>query len=99
MIYEDKYLKFPDEATQKGFYDMSDEENPVNLFPQLFWDIIGIIYEPTGETTTDSEGNEVPVMAPVDGWHVNVRLKQDDTFPDDLKPYQIYPNNPVRRWL
>ncbi len=29
------------------------------------WDYIGEIHQPTGETTTDSEGIAVPVMAPV----------------------------------
>ena len=29
------------------------------------WDYIGEIHQPTGETTTDSEGITVPVMAPV----------------------------------
>ena len=33
--------------------------------------------EPTGETLTDSEGNEYPEMTPVPGYHVNVFVHPD----------------------
>jgi len=36
-------------------------------------DVIGQIWKPTEATQTDEEGNEMPVMALVDGWHVNLR--------------------------
>ena len=40
-------------------------------------DIVGVIYEPTGVMLTDDDGNEYPETAPVDGWHVNLRLLND----------------------
>lgn len=60
-------------------------------------DIIGTIYKPTGATTTTDMG-EQPEMAPLDGWHVNVRLKADQATPDSLVQYQVTPANPVRVW-
>jgi hypothetical protein len=97
MLYEDKYLVFPDQATQLQYYDMSDPEDPVNQFSQLNWDIIGTIYEPTGETQTDDEGNETPVMAPVEGWHVNITYHFLADFPTELEQYVIdMPETPYR---
>ncbi len=87
MIYNDKYLTFPDKATQETFYK-PDEENPVNLFPQLFWDIIGTIYEPG---TYDEEGNELTPPTPLDGWHVNVSYHFLKDWPTELDPYIIEP--------
>lgn len=36
--------------------------------------IIGLIYKPTGATTTDEDGNDIAVMAAIDGWHVNLTV-------------------------
>lgn len=58
-------------------------------------DIIGAIYKPTGEVTTDEEGNEIPVMADVGGFHVNVR---NYSATDALNDYVVTPKNPVRVW-
>jgi len=54
-------------------------------------DIIGTIYKPTGET--DSEG--VPVLAPIDGYHVNYpadvpELAQYKCDPQPVTPYRVY---------
>lgn len=59
---------------------------------------IGIIYKPTGNTITTDMG-EQPEMAPLDGWHVNVRLSADQATPDSLMAYQVFPANPVRVWF
>ena len=50
---------------------------------------IGIIYKPTGEVVDD-----VPVMAPVDGWHVNVLADESP----ELSVYQVFPAVPMRVW-
>ncbi len=60
-------------------------------------DTVGLIYEPTGETIETDMG-EQPEMAPLDGWHVNVRLTADTPTPDSLVAYQVAPANPVRVW-
>lgn len=61
-------------------------------------DTVGLIYQPTGNTITTDMG-EQPEMAPIDGWHVNVRLSADTPTPDSLVAYQVLPANPVRVWF
>ena len=54
-------------------------------------DIIGTVYAPTGATTKDEEGNDVPVMAALPGYHVNT--------PEPVEAwaaYQVTPNSPSR---
>jgi len=60
-------------------------------------DYIGVIYKPTGNTITTDMG-EQPEMEPIDGWHVNVRLKADQATPANLEQYKVAPANPVRVW-
>lgn len=65
--------------------------------PHATIDTVGTIYKPTGETIETDMG-EQPEMAPLDGWHVNVRLAADTPTPDSLVAYQVAPTNPVRVW-
>lgn len=59
-------------------------------------DVIGTVYEPTGQTLTDSEGIEYPEMEAQDGWHVNYR---GEALPAELQPFEIdAPSTPVRVW-
>ncbi len=95
----DLYLKFTDEAAATAvLYTQEptawDEEGNVTATRQAYANIstIGIIYKPTGET--DAEGN--PVMAALDGWHVNVRVVGEDPTP--LEQYAVTPTLPVRVW-
>ena len=97
----DLYLKFTDEAAATAvLYTQEptawDEEGNVTATEPRpnFANIstIGIIYKPTGET--DAEGN--PVMAALDGWHVNVRVVSEDPTP--LEQYAVTPAVPVRVW-
>ena len=41
-------------------------------------DEVGTIYAPTGNTVTDDEGNEYPEIAPVTGYHLNLRKMRDE---------------------
>ena len=60
-------------------------------------DVIGTIYRPTGEATTNEEGMEVPVMAALEGYHVNVRaVDGEDT--SALTNFAVVPNHPQRIW-
>ena len=59
-------------------------------------DLIGTIYQPTGNTLTDDEGNEYPEQVALDGYHANVRA---DAPIEELEAYRVYPNNPRRVWL
>jgi hypothetical protein len=60
-------------------------------------DVIGVIYKPTGNLlpAEDGSGDAVPEMAPLDGWHVNVRHKGEAP---ELAAYQVQPKAPVRGW-
>ena len=65
-------------------------------------DVVGVLQEPTGTMLTDDEGNEYPETAPVDGWHVNVRLVGDamrETVEALDATHGITPNSPSRVWL
>jgi hypothetical protein len=62
----------------------------VSNFPSHAVDIIGIIYKPTGKLLD----GDYPEMAPVTGWHANVRGPEDAT----LAEYHINVNTPVRGW-
>jgi hypothetical protein len=37
-------------------------------------DFVGIIHKPTGNMLEDIDGNEYPELAPLEGYHVNLRL-------------------------
>lgn len=56
-------------------------------------DVLGTITRQTGEV--DAEGN--PLLVPLDGWHVNVRVVpgEDESA---LLPYAVIPTQPVRIW-
>ena len=65
-------------------------------------DIVGIIYKATGNTLTDADGNEYPETAPLDGWHINIRLIGDARRADveALSDYFVDPEpvTPARVW-
>ena len=56
-------------------------------------DTVGVITKPTAEV--DAEGN--PVMQPLEGWHVNVRLAAGEDAAS-LESYAVVPKNPMRVW-
>jgi hypothetical protein len=43
------------------------------------------------------EDGEYPEMAPIEGWHVNIRLV-DGEDADALAPFAVTPTNPRRVW-
>ena len=65
-------------------------------------DIVGVISKPTGNILTDADGNEYPEQAPIDGWHVNIRLL-NDTFREATEAIDLTngesPVTPSRVWL
>jgi hypothetical protein len=65
-------------------------------------DVVGTIHEPTGTMLTDEEGNEYPEMAPMAGWHVNIRLVGDavrETVEALDETHGVTPETPMRVWL
>jgi hypothetical protein len=102
----DLYLSFPDEAAAKavlyrieGAVEATEDTEAVEGYEVPNYaniDTIGIIYKPTGETT-EQDGVDVPVMAPVEGWHVNVRVVEgEDT--EALQAFEVHPATPLRVW-
>lgn len=99
-MYFDMFLKFADEAEANAalFTEQTNVQDDVVetvLVPKYAAvDVVGTIYKPTGEMIQTDEG-EVPEMAPLDGWHANVR--HTDEAPE-LAPYQVFPATPSRAW-
>jgi hypothetical protein len=99
-MYIDYHLKFTDQAEadavlfteQTNVQDDIVETIKVPKYAAV--DVIGTIYKPTGKMIKTDEG-EVPEMAPVDGWHVNIRHTADAP---ELENYKVLPQNPVRGW-
>lgn len=105
---QDLYLSFTDEAAAKAV--LYRTKGAVAADPEMGVeavegyevanyrniDTIGVIYKPTGETT-EQDGMAVPVMAAIPGWHVNVRVSEDEDAAA-LQPYQINPATPMRVW-
>jgi hypothetical protein len=103
----DKYLSFPDEAAAKAV--LYRIEGAVEAYPEqgieasegyevanyANIDTIGIIYKPTGEMLQGEDG-PYPAMAPIEGWHVNVRLVGEDA--EALEPFEVSPVTPMRVW-
>lgn len=70
--------------------------------PDYAIDIVGVIYEPTGNILTDPDGNDYPETALIPGWHVNVRLVGDARRADVEALgalYGVTPTSPSRVWL
>lgn len=75
---------------------IADEESGALYHPEAALDVIGTIYQPTGDTIL-VDGQEVPVTAPVSGYHVNVRTTSDE-LATALDAQRTYPVTPVRVW-
>jgi hypothetical protein len=79
----DYYLKFKDQAeaedvlTNLGFLtEVEDESGSLVLVSTglASIDFVGVIHKPTGKLLEDIDGNEYPELAPLEGYHVNLRL-------------------------
>lgn len=92
MSYRNYYLKFPDEETQKQFFDPES----LLIIEGFFFSIIGVLYD-QGEPVTGPDGIEYHQQIAKPGWHVNARSKLP--LPEELKPYQIFPVSPSEVWL
>lgn len=87
--YIDYLLRFDSEAEATSVLYTDEMPN----YPAI--DVIGIIYEPTGVIIDTPEGPEEE-MAPIPGWHVNVRTTAEAP---ELNQYEVHPANPVRKWF
>jgi len=101
-FYKQDYVTFVDEETGESTQTPEGEPYLVMHSHDYAIDLVGVIYEPTGNMLTDDEGNEYPETAPVDGWHVNVRLVGDARRADVEAidaVYGLIPNSPSRVFL
>jgi hypothetical protein len=89
----DYLYKFPDEATAQtalaDYYDNGWQTGG----PGYALDPVGILASETDEL--DEEG--YPMSAPLDGWHVNLRVLDDR--PDPAPEYTVTPTTQRRVWL
>ena len=99
-MYQDFMLRFTDPAEADAvLFDeqtnvQDDIVETVKVHKYAAIDVIGTIYKPTGEMITTDEG-KVPEMAPVEGWHANIRHNAEAP---ELAAYQVFPQVPVRGW-
>jgi len=81
-------------AEETGRQVIEVEREPYEVAKYLAIDLIGTIYKPTGKMLKSDEG-DVPEMAPLEGYHANVRLLNDAP---ELESYRVHPVTPVRVW-
>ena len=102
-MYTDYFLKFADQAEADSvLFDeqtnvQDDVVETVKVPKYAAVDVIGTIYKPTGNVlpAEDGSGDAVDEMAPLEGWHVNVRHLGEAP---ELNPYKVAPKAPVRGW-
>ena len=92
------YLIFADRAAAIAVLVDYYSEDADQFFSTPVVDVldIGDLQHPTGETTTDAEGNSVPVVEILPGYHVNVCSRQPIPA---LDQHDALPTNPLIRWL
>ena len=99
-MYQDFMLRFADaqEADSVLFDEQTNVQDDivetVKVPKYAAVDVIGTIHKPTGKLLTTPEG-EVPEMAALEGWHVNVRHNAEAP---ELDAYKVAPKAPVRGW-
>ena len=83
-----KFLKFHSEAEAITAFApwATDEATYPTYIGTVAVDVVGVIHKPTGAMLQDSDGNEYPETAPVDGWHINL----SDSVPE-LAAFEITP--------
>ena len=97
---QDTQITVDDETGEETVTNVGDPYLVQNTHDYAM-DIVGVIHKPTGVMLTDAEGNEYPEMAPLDGWHINIRLigdKMRDIVEAIDAQYGVTPNTPARVW-
>lgn len=101
-FYKQDYVTVTDEETGETSEVPDGDPYLVKNSFEYSIDIVGTIFEPTGNSLTDSEGNVYPETVPVDGWHVNFRLVSESRR-EDIEAidsvYGVTPNSPSRVFL
>ena len=101
-FYKQDYTTIVDPDTGEESTQIEGEPYLVAHTADYAIDVVGVIQKPTGNILTDAEGNEYPEMAPIAGWHINIRLMGDavrDTVEAIDAQYGVTPATPERVWL
>lgn len=100
-MYNTYYLKFASQeewdakAAEAGYRYEDPETEAVyySVSPGAI-DVVGVIYN--DDAVFDEEGEITSPPTAKDGWHVNVRVRGYDTFPEVLNTYIVEPQTPSR---
>ena len=100
-MYNTYYLKFASQeewdakASEAGYRYEDPETEAVyySVSPGAI-DVVGVIYN--DDAVFDEEGEMTSPPTAKDGWHVNVRVRGYDTFPEVLNTYIVEPQTPSR---
>lgn len=66
------YLRFSDEAAAVAAFTPWSGDGAIPPYAdRVAVDVLGVIQRPTGEVL-QTEAGEIPVLAPVPGWHINL---------------------------
>lgn len=101
-FYHQEYTRTVDPETGEETQTPLGESYLVAFSPDYSIDLVGIIQEPTGNIITSADGFEYPEMAPVPGYHVNIRLTGEARRAEveELDAlYGVNPKSPSRVWL
>lgn len=102
-FYQQDYTTIVDHETGEESTHLEGEPYLVMHTDDYAIDVVGVIMKATGKTLTDADGNEYPEMAPLDGWHINIRIMGDARRADveALSAYFVDPEpvTPARVWL
>ena len=102
-FYKQDYTTIVDPETGEESTQLEGEPYLVMHTADYAIDLVGVIMKATGNTLTDAEGFEYPEMAPLDGYHVNIRIMGDGRRADveALSAYFVDPEplTPARVWL
>ncbi|WP_417284156.1 hypothetical protein, partial [Comamonas sp.] len=80
------YLQFASEAAARvALIPWTVEEQSPVYIGRAAVDVVGIVYRPTGEIQSTPEG-DLPVMAPVPGWHINLSERVPELQQHEIEP-------------
>jgi hypothetical protein len=101
-FYRQEYTTTVDTETGEGNTQPKGKPYLVHNTTDYAIDVVGVVHTPTGNTITHQDGFSYDEMAPLEGWHVNIRLL-GDAMRDEVEALSEYlvdptPSTPSRVW-
>lgn len=96
------FLRFPDEAAAlAAFSAVTGREVAALADVPSKVEVSGLLcdVDPVGRLTHDTGGIDVdglPIVEPVEGWHVNVWTPDEAVTPEALVGFEVFPATPSR---